>query len=112
MRMHYLHADGRWSNAADYGAHPEWTPEDGGTWVAGEPKGDAWVAPSLIDAFNQAIDALPEAVQIAILPILADGQLYIETGRFDRLRALINSVPLPEELAPLREQLLALLEKG
>lgn len=112
MRMYYAHIDTRWSNLADYAETPTWEPEAGGSWVAGEPEGPMWVELTLKDKFNMAIDALPEQIQTQVLPILADGQLYIETGRFDRLIALINSVPLPPELELLRTQLLAMVEVG
>lgn len=110
MRMYFKHADTRWSNLADYAETPTWAPEEGGSWVTGEPEGPMWVELTLKDKFNAAIDSLPTEVQLQVLPVLADGQLYIETQRHDRLRALINAVQLPPELEPLRAQLLAMVE--
>jgi len=110
MRMYFKHADTRWSNLADYAETPTWEPEANGTWISGEPEGPMWVEMTLKDKFNMAIDVLPEEIQTQILPVLADGQLYIETQRYDRLRALINSVQLPPELEPLRAQLLDMVE--
>lgn len=64
---------------------------------------------TLDQQMDEVLNEQPMAVQIQLAPLMAAGKLFIDTNRLDRLAALIEGAEVPQDLEPLRSELLALI---
>lgn len=117
MGIYFLHADGRWSNHYPFNSEaPDYTPEEGGQWVEGEPTGDLWGPPppfNLADTIRDVFKTLPPASQYKFKDDVSAGYLAIQQDNPALLVYILgvcqSKIETPEELAAF-QQIQALVE--
>jgi hypothetical protein len=63
----------------------------------------------LMDKLNAIIETQPITTQVQFGPLIAAGNLYIQQGKIEHLRTLVETASIPPELIPIREAMLAVI---
>jgi len=63
----------------------------------------------LMDKLNAIIETQPITTQVQFGPLIAAGNLYIQQGKIEHLRTLIQTTVIPAPLEPIREAMLAVI---
>ena len=65
--------------------------------------------PSLMDKLDAILETQEITTQVQFGPLVAAGNLYIQQGKIEHLRTLVQTVSIPVELEPIRTAMLAVI---
>ncbi len=64
---------------------------------------------SLMDKLNAILETQPITTQVQFGPLVAAGNLYIQQGKIEHLRTLVETANVPPELIPVKDAMLAVI---